>query len=49
MSDPGRLRRAIAALRAGRPVVIGGAGYLSVETATAEMLALLDPEDHAPC
>src|SRR5437763_8730325 len=41
------IRRAIAALRAGRPVRIEGAraiGVLAVETATAEMLEIVDPE-----
>jgi GTP cyclohydrolase II len=41
------LRRAIAALRAGRPVKIEGAqpiGILAVETATAELLDVVDPQ-----
>ncbi|WP_309611507.1 GTP cyclohydrolase II [Sphingomonas sp.] len=38
------LAPAIAALRGGRAVEIGDAAYLSVETGTAEMLALLDPQ-----
>jgi GTP cyclohydrolase II len=41
------IRRAIAALRAGRPVRIEGAepiAILAVETATAELLAILDPD-----
>jgi GTP cyclohydrolase II len=45
------VRRAIAALKAGRPVRIdGGAGQavLAVETATDELLELLDPEGRAP-
>ena len=42
------LGRAIAALRAGRPVRIGGSAYLAVETATEEMLHLLDAERIAP-
>jgi GTP cyclohydrolase II len=48
----GRIRRAIAALRAGRPVRIeGGAAsvaILPVETATAELLEMLDPGSKAP-
>lgn len=39
---------AIAALRAGRPVAVGGLTIASVETATDALLALLDPEGHAP-
>lgn len=42
-----RVRRAIAALRAGRPVWIGGGSgltVLAVETATPELLGLVDPE-----
>jgi GTP cyclohydrolase II len=42
------LERAIAALRAGRPVRIGDATVLSVETATAAMLDLIDPDFAAP-
>ena len=42
------VERAIAALRAGRPVAIGQVAILSVETATAAMLDLLDPGGHAP-
>ena len=38
---------AIAALRAGRPVAVGGLTVLAVETATAEMLALVDAEGRA--
>ena len=38
---------AIAALRAGRPVAIGGLTVLAVETTTAEMMALVDTEDKA--
>jgi GTP cyclohydrolase II len=44
------VRRAVAAIRGGRPVRITGATAItavSVETATAEMLALLDPERRA--
>ncbi len=50
MSDD-QVRRAIAALKAGRPVrVEGGTGQaiLPVETATDELLKLLDPQDQAP-
>jgi GTP cyclohydrolase II len=42
------VERAIAALRAGRPVAVGGATVLSVETATHATLDLLDPADVAP-
>ncbi len=42
------LERAIAALRAGRPVRVGGVTILSVETGTQPMLDLIDPEGHAP-
>ena len=38
---------AIAALRAGRPVAIGGLTVLAVETATADMMALVDAEEKA--
>ena len=51
MSGAGALRSAIAALRGGRPVRIDGPQPLTVaavETATAELLALLDPEAKAP-
>jgi GTP cyclohydrolase II len=44
------IRRAIAALRAGRPVNIEGAepiGVLAVETATAELLDIVDPQRKA--
>ena len=44
------IRRAIAALRAGRPVRIEGdspIGILAVETATPELLAIVDPERKA--
>jgi GTP cyclohydrolase II len=43
LSEAGSLEPAIAALRGGRPVGIGGAVLLSVETGGAAMLALLDP------
>jgi GTP cyclohydrolase II len=42
------LERAIAALRAGRLVRVGGLTILSVETATQAMLELLDPGECAP-
>ena len=48
MSVAPTLERAIAALRAGRPVEVGGITVLSVETATAAMLELLDPDAEAP-
>ena len=47
MSEPAPLERAIAALRVGRPVALGGQHILSVETATAALLDLLDPERRA--
>ena len=48
MSHGASLREAIAALKAGRPVRIGGSTVLAVETATAEMLALCDRQSSAP-
>ena len=42
------VERAIAALRAGRPVAVGKASILSVETATEAILDLLDPRGAAP-
>jgi GTP cyclohydrolase II len=48
VSDAPPIERAIAALRAGRPVRIGGATVLSVETASQAMLDLLDPDGQAP-
>jgi GTP cyclohydrolase II len=48
LSHGASLREAIAALKAGRPVRIGGSTVLAVETATAEMLALCDPQSSAP-
>jgi GTP cyclohydrolase II len=51
LSGAAKLRRAIAALRGGRPVLIEGRSpltILAVETATAELLSLLDPADQAP-
>ena len=50
MSQSPPLRRAIAALRGGRPVTIDGAdpiAVVAVETATAELLELLDPQRRA--
>jgi GTP cyclohydrolase II len=40
--------RAIAALRAGRPVTVGGLTVVAVETATEALLAELDPDGLAP-
>ncbi len=48
MSDAPPLERAIAALRAGRPVRLGRLTILSVETASEAMLDLVDPEGSAP-
>lgn len=48
MSRAADLERAIAALRAGRPVRVGGVTILSVETGTQAMLDLLDPKGCAP-
>ena len=48
MTEPSALERSIAALRAGRPVRIGGVTVLSVETGTQAMLDLLDPQGCAP-
>jgi GTP cyclohydrolase II len=42
------LEQALAALRAGRPVGVGGSTVISVETATQAMLDLLDPAGQAP-
>jgi GTP cyclohydrolase II len=42
------IERAIAALRAGRAVTIGGTTILSVETGTQAMLDLVDPDRRAP-
>ena len=42
------LERAIAALRAGRPVRVGEVTVLSVESGTQSMLDLLDPKGGAP-
>lgn len=48
MSEGSVLERAIAALRAGRTVRLGGLTILSVETGTQAMLDLLDPGGNAP-
>ena len=48
MSHGADLRRAIAALKAGRAVRIDGLTALAVDTATAEMLGLCDPAAAAP-
>ena len=48
MSPASPIERAIAALQAGRPVRVGQATVLSVETASEAMLDLLDPAGCAP-
>ena len=48
MTDEAGLERAIAALRAGRPVRVGGVAIVSVETGTQSMLDLIDPHGRAP-
>ena len=51
MSERDSIERAVAALRGGRPVRIGSHSpitVLAVETSTAEMLALADPDAIAP-
>ena len=48
MSDVSALDRAIAALRAGRTVKVGGSVILSVETGSQAMLDLIDPKGEAP-
>ena len=48
MSEVPALERAIAALRAGRPVRVGNVAVLSVETGSQALLELLDPEGNAP-
>ncbi|MCL6698784.1 GTP cyclohydrolase II [Sphingomonas sp. NSE70-1] len=48
MSDAPALDRAIAALRAGRTVRVGGLTILSVETGTQAILDLIDPKGNAP-
>lgn len=47
MSQARALERGIAALRAGRPVGLEGRKLLAVETATAAILDLLDPDHQA--
>ncbi len=47
MTEAAPLDRAIAALRAGRPVALDSQPLLALETATAAMLDLLDPEQQA--
>ena len=42
------LQGAIAAIKLGRPVRIDGLGFVAVETASAELLSLLDPRGTAP-
>lgn len=44
----GSLQRALAALKAGRPVAVGGRTILSVETASEAMVDLLDADGKAP-
>ncbi len=48
MSEISALERAIAALRAGRTVRVGGITVLPVETGTQAILDLLDPDGCAP-
>ena len=48
MSDASPIERAIAAMRAGRPVRIGETVLVSVETGTQALLDLLDPDHRAP-
>jgi GTP cyclohydrolase II len=48
LSDGPALDRAIAALRAGRLVRVGGLAVLPVETGTQAMLDLVDPQGRAP-
>jgi GTP cyclohydrolase II len=51
LSNSVAVRRAIAALRGGRALLVEGApplAVLAVETATAELLELVDPERRAP-
>ena len=47
MTGPSPAERAIAALRGGRAVRVGGLFIMSLETATAAMLALVDPDQAA--
>jgi GTP cyclohydrolase II len=48
LSQVPAIERAIAALKAGRPVRVGESVILSVETATQAMLHLIDPKGCAP-
>jgi GTP cyclohydrolase II len=51
LSRPGAVERAIAALRTGRAVRIGGSeplAFVSIETATPELLEVVDPQANAP-
>jgi len=51
LSRPGAVERAIAALRTGRAVRIEGAeplALVSIETATPELLEIVDPKGQAP-
>lgn len=48
MTEISPLERAIAALRAGRIVKVGGVTVISVETASQAMLDLVDPRGRAP-
>jgi GTP cyclohydrolase II len=48
VSKPSSIEQAIAALQAGRPVRVGQASVLSVETAGEAMLDLVDPDGCAP-
>jgi GTP cyclohydrolase II len=51
LSRPGAVERAIAALRTGRAVSIEGPqslAFVSIETATPELLTVLDPDGKAP-
>src|SRR5687768_17125479 len=48
VSQTSPIERAIAALRAGRPVAVGAIVILSAETGSQAMLDLLDPRGRAP-
>ena len=48
MRETSALDRAIAALRAGRTVNVGGLTVLSIETGTQAMLDVVDPQGRAP-
>jgi GTP cyclohydrolase II len=47
LSDGRAIRRAIAALRSGRPVQVGAISVAAVETTTPELLSLRDVDGHA--